>query len=382
MNSRLRSGFWPSDQSSSEPIVRSTKGTPLARHAWAAATQACDITACTCTMSNVRTCLESQPASAGEELVRLARDTPEENRFRTAVQTRHAERHVETAGAIGIGRRDERRRPAPFERAAHLDHRDAGTAVAAGDGRNHVEHVHRCRPATGPRRAAAGAPTLAAGSSVRSIRPIRHDAKRANENSSCTRRYPASPISAAQGRVGQQPRHAVGDHARVILRHEEAGDAVDDDVAGGVVRRADARQPMRHRFEVDDAESLAAARQREHRRAGVALVQRLPIEVAKEPHPRLHAEAPGDALEPFAIVAGTDDHQFGVRNVREHARPRVDHLRVALVGLTGVEPADHQHGGRIVGDASARRGRASPALRPAVATADTPGRHRYQDAWP
>jgi hypothetical protein len=107
----------------------------------------------------------------------------------------------------------------------------------------------------------------------------------------------------------------------VVRIDDEAGLAVDDDLASGVEPARNARKAVRHGFGKDETEPLAAARHRVDVRAGVPRGELGVGDLARESHARADPERFGLSSKLFGAVAAAHDAQFGAGIVRDDLGP-------------------------------------------------------------
>src|SRR6476620_2528527 len=157
--------------------------------------------------------------------------------------------------------------------------------------------------------------------------------------------------------VAQQRDERVHELAGTSLIHEQARLTVNNDVTGGIVNRADARQVSVHRFEIDEAESLTATRHGEDRRIAVERVQFLVGDKSGETDGRAKTGCPSLLFQPRCIVTVSSDDQRRVGYGRDDFGPRLDQLVVSLVTFGSRQPADDED--RVFTD----RERTSPGCR-------------------
>src|SRR5713226_5894859 len=102
-------------------------------------------------------------------------------------------------------------------------------------------------------------------------------------------------------RIGQQRFDARGKLHRISMLHKVACDAVTDHLRCAAMRTADHWLAERHRFQVNQAETLATARQRKHFARGIARGQFLVAKPAQEVDMEADAVLLGQAFEPYTV---------------------------------------------------------------------------------
>src|SRR5215469_7072202 len=114
---------------------------------------------------------------------------------------------------------------------------------------------------------------------------------------------------------------------------EKSSFSIHNDLARAIVNRADARQTMRHRFEIDDPETFRSAGHGKSRHTTVNGMERCLVHRAQKEHGIANAKLLREGFESADIVPAPHYHELRRRYLLPYQRPGADQLIVALISL-------------------------------------------------
>src|SRR5215218_2272132 len=119
-------------------------------------------------------------------------------------------------------------------------------------------------------RSASRTPSAAAIPHTLALLPRRGERTRENSGEACAEARvrervlesatPCVSHTASHTVVGEQANQRTGDRLRILARHQQAGLAVDDHIARGIIARSETRNSRAHRLQVYEPEPFAATR--------------------------------------------------------------------------------------------------------------------------
>jgi hypothetical protein len=135
---------------------------------------------------------------------------------------------------------------------------------------------------------------------------------------------PAAGTHISRGsRVLEQAHDPVREGGTVILVDDESGPAVFDDLCRRVAG-ANARKPAHHGLQIDEPESLIAARHRKRCRTAIRLFETRIVDKAGRYECPIDTDGASLALESLDVLAATNEYELRLRLSRQNAWPGLE----------------------------------------------------------